>query len=152
MTGCPSGCFWLYLEAPAMVTGQCRLFFSQLVVTCHSHNGGNGCYLVLCHAVSCFCHDVPCCAMLCHAVPCCAMLCHAVPCCAMLCHTALCLALMASSMLQAFKGEYKWILYGDDDTFFFVDGVLELLQDFDPSLPYFITGMSSARPVCFKPQ
>lgn len=43
-------------------------------------------------------------------------------------------------MSQAFKGDYKWILYGDDDTFFFVDGVLELLQDFDPSLPYFITG------------
>jgi len=32
-------------------------------------------------------------------------------------------------------------MYGDDDTFFFVDGVLELLQDFDPSLPYFITGI-----------
>ena len=43
---------------------------------------------------------------------------------------------------QAFEGDYKWILYGDDDTFFFVDGVLELLQDFDPSLPYFITGIS----------
>ena len=42
--------------------------------------------------------------------------------------------------VQAFEGDYKWILYGDDDTFFFVDGVLELLQDFDPSLPYFITG------------
>ncbi|KAL3156131.1 hypothetical protein ABBQ32_012426 [Trebouxia sp. C0010 RCD-2024] len=40
---------------------------------------------------------------------------------------------------EAFNGDYKWILYGDDDTFFFVDGVLELLQDFDPSLPYFIT-------------
>lgn len=48
-------------------------------------------------------------------------------------------------MLQAFKGDYKWILYGDDDTFFFVDGVLELLQDFDPSLPYFITGTGSAQ-------
>ena len=43
--------------------------------------------------------------------------------------------------MQAFEGDYKWILYGDDDTFFFVDGVLELLQDFDPSLPYFITGI-----------
>ena len=48
-------------------------------------------------------------------------------------------------MTQAFKGDYKWILYGDDDTFFFVDGVLELLQDFDPSLPYFITGMGFAQ-------
>lgn len=67
------------------------------------------------------------------------------PCYAMLCLIALCFDLMLLSMLQAFKGDYKWILYGDDDTFFFVDGVLELLQDFDPSLPYFITGMSSLK-------
>lgn len=40
---------------------------------------------------------------------------------------------------DAFQGEYEWILYGHDDTFFFVEGVLELLQDFDPSLPYVIT-------------
>lgn len=55
-------------------------------------------------------------------------------------------------MTQAFKGDYKWILYGDDDTFFFVDGVLELLQDFDPSLPYFITGMGSAQTLSSNPQ
>lgn len=33
------------------------------------------------------------------------------------------------------------MLYGDDDTLFFIDSVSELLQDFDPSLPYIITGM-----------
>ena len=33
------------------------------------------------------------------------------------------------------------MLYGDDDTLFFVDSISELLQDFDPSLPYIITGM-----------
>ena len=77
------------------------------------------------------------------AVLCYAMLCCVMPCCAILRFVAQCFDLMLLSMLQAFKGDYKWILYGDDDTFFFVDGVLELLQDFDPSLPYFITGMSS---------
>ena len=42
---------------------------------------------------------------------------------------------------QEYEGDYKWMLYGHDDTFFFVDGALDLLQDFDPSLPYIITGM-----------
>ena len=32
------------------------------------------------------------------------------------------------------------MLFGDDDTIFFVDSVLEFLQDFDPDLPYFISG------------
>ena len=35
------------------------------------------------------------------------------------------------------------MLYGDDDTLFFVDSVSELLQDFDPSIPYLITGTGS---------
>ena len=43
--------------------------------------------------------------------------------------------------LQMYAGNYSWLLYGDDDTVFFIDSVSELLQDFDPSLPYFITGM-----------
>ena len=43
--------------------------------------------------------------------------------------------------LQMYNGNYSWMLYGDDDTLFFIDSVTELLQDFDPSLPYFITGM-----------
>lgn len=34
---------------------------------------------------------------------------------------------------------YKWMLYGDDDTFFFVEGVLDMVQDLDPDMPYFIT-------------
>ena len=37
-------------------------------------------------------------------------------------------------------GSYKWMLFGDDDTIFFVNSVLEFLQDFDPDLPYFISG------------
>ena len=43
--------------------------------------------------------------------------------------------------LQMYAGNYSWLLYGDDDTVFFIDSVSELLQDFDPSLPYLITGM-----------
>ena len=42
--------------------------------------------------------------------------------------------------MQAFEGNYEWMLYGHDDTLFFVEGVMDLLQDFDPSLPYIITG------------
>lgn len=34
---------------------------------------------------------------------------------------------------------YKWILYGDDDTFWFVGGVLDLLKDLDPDMPYIVT-------------
>ena len=35
------------------------------------------------------------------------------------------------------------MLYGDDDTFFFLDNILDLLQDFDPSMPYIISGVPS---------
>ena len=45
--------------------------------------------------------------------------------------------------LQDFHGDYKWMLFGHDDTFFFVNNVLELLQDFDSDLPYVISGMAS---------
>ncbi|DBA89858.1 TPA: hypothetical protein ACH3X2_004716 [Trebouxia sp. C0005] len=34
---------------------------------------------------------------------------------------------------------YKWMLYGDDDTVWFVGGVLDLLKDLDPDMPYVIT-------------
>lgn len=42
---------------------------------------------------------------------------------------------------------YKWMLYGDDDTQFFLDGALRLAKDFDPDLPWFITG-THALEVC----
>lgn len=41
----------------------------------------------------------------------------------------------------AFGDTYKWLLYGDDDTVWFPESVMKLLEDFDPDLPYFITGM-----------
>lgn len=40
----------------------------------------------------------------------------------------------------SFGDSYKWLLYGDDDTVWFMESVMRLLQDFDPDLPYFITG------------
>ena len=42
----------------------------------------------------------------------------------------------------SFGDSYKWLLYGDDDTVWFMESVMRLLQDFDPDLPYFITGWS----------
>ena len=30
--------------------------------------------------------------------------------------------------------------YGDDDTFFFLDAVLDVLGGLDPAVPYFLTG------------
>lgn len=41
---------------------------------------------------------------------------------------------------------YKWMLYGDDDTQFFLDGALRLAKDFDPDLPWFITGDAALIP------
>ncbi len=40
---------------------------------------------------------------------------------------------------QEYGNTYKWMLYGDDDTIFFVDNVMRLLNDFNSSIPYFVT-------------
>ncbi|KAK9822059.1 hypothetical protein WJX74_004369 [Apatococcus lobatus] len=40
---------------------------------------------------------------------------------------------------QAFGDTYKWMLYGDDDTMFFVEGIQNLVKDIDPNMPYLIT-------------
>ena len=34
---------------------------------------------------------------------------------------------------------YKWMLYGDDDTVFYVDNVMRMLEGLDDTMPYFIT-------------
>ncbi|KAK9828631.1 hypothetical protein WJX72_001195 [[Myrmecia] bisecta] len=36
-------------------------------------------------------------------------------------------------------GNYKWMLYGDDDTVFYLNNVLELVQGLDHNMPYLIT-------------
>ena len=41
--------------------------------------------------------------------------------------------------MQALGKDYKWLLYGDDDTMFFLDNLVEMLRFFDPQLPYFIS-------------
>ena len=42
--------------------------------------------------------------------------------------------------MQLLGGSFKWLLYGDDDTQWFTDGVLKLVKDLDYDLPYFVTG------------
>ena len=32
-------------------------------------------------------------------------------------------------------------MYGDDDTFFFIDAVLKTVEKLDPEMPYFLTGI-----------
>ncbi len=41
---------------------------------------------------------------------------------------------------KQFGDTYKWLLYMDDDTIFFPDAVIRLLEEFDPDMPYFISG------------
>ncbi|KAK9839187.1 hypothetical protein WJX84_009199, partial [Apatococcus fuscideae] len=40
---------------------------------------------------------------------------------------------------RALQGQYKWLLYGDDDTIWFMNGVLELAGKLDPTMPYIVT-------------
>ena len=49
--------------------------------------------------------------------------------------------LRQNSWLSRHYGDsYKWLLYGDDDTFFFLDAAMNVLQHLDPQMPYFFTG------------
>lgn len=48
-------------------------------------------------------------------------------------------------MYRHFGDSYKWLLYGDDDTFFFLDAAMEVLQHLDPDMPYFLTGSEHSR-------
>lgn len=34
---------------------------------------------------------------------------------------------------------FKWLLYGDDDTVFFIENALSLLEGLDHNMPYFLT-------------
>lgn len=40
---------------------------------------------------------------------------------------------------RRFGDTYKWLLYGDDDTFFFDHALISTLQEMDPDMPYFLT-------------
>lgn len=54
------------------------------------------------------------------------------------------LALLCAVVQAVNRTGYKWMLYGDDDTMWFVGGVLDVLKDLDPEMPYIITGKQSA--------
>ena len=43
---------------------------------------------------------------------------------------------------------YKWMLFGDDDTVFFIDNIADFLSDFDPQIPYFISGAQPEPQLC----
>ena len=47
---------------------------------------------------------------------------------------------MPQGGMQVFGDSYKWLLYGDDDTMWFIEGVLKYVQTLDHDLPYFVTG------------
>lgn len=34
---------------------------------------------------------------------------------------------------------FKWVLYGDDDTVFFIDSALDALQNLDYNMPYLLS-------------
>lgn len=50
---------------------------------------------------------------------------------------------VAHQLLKREGVDYKWMLYGDDDTMWFMSAVLDLLRDYDSELPYFISGAVS---------
>lgn len=41
---------------------------------------------------------------------------------------------------RALQGNYKWLLYGDDDTVFFPEGVARAIKSMDAELPHFVSG------------
>lgn len=52
---------------------------------------------------------------------------------------------VAHQLLKREGVDYKWLLYGDDDTMWFLSAVLDLLRDYDADLPYFISGQQQDR-------
>ena len=58
-------------------------------------------------------------------------------------NTILCIHRAALAPFLANKtaapNSYKWILYGDDDTFWFIDNALVYLSQLDPDMPYLLS-------------
>ncbi|GAB4822791.1 hypothetical protein N2152v2_009837 [Parachlorella kessleri] len=48
-------------------------------------------------------------------------------------------AMVPSMAAQHFGDSYEWLLYGDDDTVWFMDSVLDIISKLDPQQPHFIT-------------
>lgn len=47
---------------------------------------------------------------------------------------------LAHEWLASTAGSYKWMLYGDDDTVWFLPGVMKVVEGLDPELPWLLTG------------
>lgn len=41
---------------------------------------------------------------------------------------------------RGLNDSFKWLFYGDDDTVFFLEGAMNIVEDLDPNMPYFLTG------------
>lgn len=54
---------------------------------------------------------------------------------------------VAHQLLKREGLDYEWMLYGDDDTMWFMSALLDLLRDYDSELPYFISGAVSVHPM-----
>lgn len=52
-------------------------------------------------------------------------------------------ALVPFLAYQALGNTFKWLLYGDDDTLFFLDGLFSMTVLLDHNMPYFISGEDS---------
>lgn len=49
------------------------------------------------------------------------------------------LLLLKSCGTPAAEGSYKWLLYGDDDTVFFLDNIIAMLSTLDHNQPYLLS-------------
>lgn len=54
---------------------------------------------------------------------------------------------VAHQLLKREGIDYEWLLYGDDDTMWFLSAVADLLRDYDSDLPYFISGITAQHPL-----
>ncbi|KAK9841228.1 hypothetical protein WJX74_002253 [Apatococcus lobatus] len=59
-------------------------------------------------------------------------------------------AMMPILAHKAVEGEYRWILYGEEDTVFFVDALQQLLKGYDWHLPYSLTDRGFSRPTALR--
>ena len=57
---------------------------------------------------------------------------HVVP-----CHRAAIAPFLAAKEMGL--DSFKWVLYGDDDTVFFIDGALDALENLDYNMPYLLS-------------
>lgn len=47
---------------------------------------------------------------------------------------------MRHTLQQAFGGRFEWLLWGDDDTMWFMPALQQLVAGLDPKTPYLVSG------------